>query len=332
VSGRRWLVVVLLPLILPPRTPTAMTQPPGLLFVSNELSHDVSVVNIATNTVIATIPVGGRARGIHLSPDGKRLYVAVSDDKPQLEGSADAIVAVDVASKKVIATYRIGSDPEQFAITPDGVRIYASNEDGGTATVIDLQKRKQIATLVVGIEPEGVAVSPDGRWVYVTSETSNSVSIIDAHANKVVANLLVDLRPRAAAFTPDRGGRRHGHGHRHKDTRYHHDDPDRSRRRKTGWRRRRAGRKARLCRERPDGYPLSDRREVVQDAGECASRKTAVGRGDHRRRPLRLYGKRIVERCVGDRYVDQPCCRDDQGRGPPVGRCRLVERGCRVEG
>src|SRR5438045_8083688 len=98
-----------MPLILPPGAPAARSPAAGLLFVSNELSHDVSVVNIATNTVVATIPVGGRARGIHVSPDGKSLYVAVSDDKPQLEGTADAIASLDVASRKVVATYRIGS-------------------------------------------------------------------------------------------------------------------------------------------------------------------------------------------------------------------------------
>src|SRR4029079_265736 len=132
------------------------------------------------------------ARGIQVSPDRKHVYVAVSDDKPQTVGTADAIAVIDIASRKVIATYRVGSDPEQFAVTPDGTRLYASNEDGGTATALDLRTGKQLATFVVGIEPEGVAVSPDGRRVYVTSETSNSVSVIDAKSNAVVANLLVD--------------------------------------------------------------------------------------------------------------------------------------------
>ena len=104
----------------------------SLLFVSNELSHDISVVITTTNSVVATIPLTGRARGIHVSPDGKRVYVAISDDKPQTAGSADAIAVVDIATRKVVATHRVGSDPEQFAVTPDGGRLYASNEDGGT--------------------------------------------------------------------------------------------------------------------------------------------------------------------------------------------------------
>lgn len=46
--------------------------------VSNELSDDVTVIDGATQKVAATIPVGKRSRGIHPSPDGRYLYVALS--------------------------------------------------------------------------------------------------------------------------------------------------------------------------------------------------------------------------------------------------------------
>ncbi|HEV8217164.1 MAG TPA: hypothetical protein VGP95_15055, partial [Gemmatimonadaceae bacterium] len=56
---------------------TSMTRQPSshdVVFVSNEASHDVSVIDATTNKVVATIPVGARARGIHVSPDGRRVY------------------------------------------------------------------------------------------------------------------------------------------------------------------------------------------------------------------------------------------------------------------
>jgi len=43
--------------LLTPATRQPIAQ--RTLFVSNEVSHDVSVVDAATNKVIATIPVGG---------------------------------------------------------------------------------------------------------------------------------------------------------------------------------------------------------------------------------------------------------------------------------
>jgi YVTN family beta-propeller protein len=42
------------------------------VFVSNERSGDVSVIDGATDAVVATFKVGKRPRGIHATPDGAR--------------------------------------------------------------------------------------------------------------------------------------------------------------------------------------------------------------------------------------------------------------------
>ena len=43
------------------------------VFVTNEKSGDVTVINGADNKVITTIPVGKRPRGLRISPDSKTL-------------------------------------------------------------------------------------------------------------------------------------------------------------------------------------------------------------------------------------------------------------------
>ena len=175
----------------------------GLLFVSNEASRDVTVVRLADLKVIATIPTGERPRGIQVSPDQRRVYVALSDSIPTVRSAGDAIGVIDVATRRLVARYPAGTDPEQFVVTPDGAKIYAANEDAGTASAINVRTGRVSETMAVGIEPEGVAVSPDGRWIYVTAETSNTVSVIEAPTDRVVASFLVDVRPRAAAFAPN---------------------------------------------------------------------------------------------------------------------------------
>jgi PQQ-dependent catabolism-associated beta-propeller protein len=174
-----------------------------LVLVTNEESRDVTVIDLGTRSVLATIPVQYRPRGVQVSPDGRWAYVATSDDTPDHASDADAIVSIDLRDGTIVSRHRAGSDPEQFAITPDGALLVASNEDAGTATITDLVSGLPVATLTVGIEPEGVAVSPDGRWIYVTAETSNTVSVIDVAKRDVVANFLVEERPRAAVFAPD---------------------------------------------------------------------------------------------------------------------------------
>lgn len=188
------------------QAPVAASRSSNLAYVSNEVSRDISIVDLDALRVVGTVPVEHRPRGIQLAPGGRRVLVALSDDRPHTQTAGDAIVEIDVVTRRIVARHNAGGDPEQFGITPDGARLYAANEDAGTASGMELRTGKVLATLVVGIEPEGVAVSPDGRWVYVTAETSNSVSVIDVKTNRVVANLLVDVRPRAVAFSPD--GRR----------------------------------------------------------------------------------------------------------------------------
>ena len=166
-----------------------------LVYVSNERSNSVTVIDAAADKVVATIPVGNRPRGIGVSPDGRTIYVALGHD--------NVIAVVDAASRAVKARFAAGTDPEAFAVSPDGARLYVSNEDANTASVIDTKTGKVLATIPVGTEPEGVAVSPDGRLVYVTAETTHTISVIDTSALKTVATILVGSRPRESAFTPD---------------------------------------------------------------------------------------------------------------------------------
>ena len=50
----------------------AAQSPSYLVFVSNERSGDVTVIDGATDEVVGTLPVGKRPRGIHATPDGRR--------------------------------------------------------------------------------------------------------------------------------------------------------------------------------------------------------------------------------------------------------------------
>lgn len=189
--------------------------PTARAYVSNEDGHTVSVLDTRSNANLATIQVGKRPRGLKLSRDGSRLFVAVSglpkcppsvpdEECAKLERDlkADGIAVVDTALRKVIKVLAAGSDPEQFAIGADGKRLFVSNEDSGTLSVVDIDAGKVIGRVKVGLEPEGVAVTPNGRWVLVTNESDSSVSIVDTSTFEVVQHVSVGKRPRDMAFAP----------------------------------------------------------------------------------------------------------------------------------
>lgn len=198
-----------------PKAPDAEGKSaPYRVYVTNERSGDLTVIDPTTHEVVATIPLGKRPRGVHASPDRKTIYVALSGSPiggpnvdegklPPPDKKADGIGVVDLVAGKLLKMIPAGSDPEEFDLSLDGSLLYGSNEDVGGATVVDIAAGKVLETLKVGDEPEGVTTSPDGKYVYVTSEEDGSISVIDTAARKVVREFEVGHRPRDTAFLPD---------------------------------------------------------------------------------------------------------------------------------
>ena len=195
-----------------PRAPTI--QGPYGVYVTNEVSGDLSVIDPATHQTVATLPLGKRPRGIRVAADGTQLYIALSGSPisppgtdesklPPPDRAADGIGVVQVNNLTLTTILRGPQDPEQTSVSRDGTRLYIANEDKATASVLEIASGKTVAEFEVGGEPEGVTTSPDGRYVYVTSEEDNQVSVIDTAANRVIKQFRVGPRPRDSAFLPD---------------------------------------------------------------------------------------------------------------------------------
>src|SRR5216110_561004 len=183
------------------------------VYVSNERSGDISVIDGATDSVVATFKVGKRPRGIHAAPDGKRLFVTLSgspriapgldENRAPADKTADGLGVIDPVERKLIDRWHIGSDPEQFAISKDGKFAFIANEDDASASVIDLGSGQSRGKVKVSEEPEGVGVNPANGEVYVTCEEKGEVFAIDPDAQRVIAKIDTGGRPRSVAFLPD---------------------------------------------------------------------------------------------------------------------------------
>lgn len=184
------------------------------VYVSDEDGGSVIVINTSSDSVIARIPVGKRPRGLRISPDGTRLFVALSglpkagpgaDESklPPADPSADGIGIVDLASLKLLRMIPGGKDPELLDVTSDGKRLWVSNEDAAEASLIDIEAGQVVRRVPVGKEPEGVGIHPGGKVVYVTNEADNSVSVLDIESGASVAQVATGGRPRSVVFTAD---------------------------------------------------------------------------------------------------------------------------------
>ncbi|MFD8738261.1 YncE family protein [Streptomyces sp. NPDC059618] len=89
-------LVVVAGLALPMVAPqAAQAVPPGTYaYVTNFNANTVSVINTATDTVVATVPVGLEPLGVAVSPNGTRAYVTNRAD--------DTVSVINTATDTVV--------------------------------------------------------------------------------------------------------------------------------------------------------------------------------------------------------------------------------------
>ena len=116
------LAYALLPLLV--ATAPCAAKDTGLIFVSNEKSNNIIVLDPKTHAVVKDIRTSRRPRDMHFDAAHQKLYVACGDD--------DVIDIIDVAKLAVVGKLATGSSPETFAIDEDKRRIYVANEEASS--------------------------------------------------------------------------------------------------------------------------------------------------------------------------------------------------------
>ena len=180
---------------------------PGFAYVANAASNTVSVISLATNAIVATIPVGQYPTGVAVSKDNSRVYVSNS--------SSSNISVINTATNTVIQTITAGINPTGIAVSPDGTRLYVTydypNVNG--ILVISTATAQTIATITYGAWPagydQGLVVSPDGSKVYVANHPSGNVNdvgdvyVINTATNAVTAQISLNEVPFGLTISPD---------------------------------------------------------------------------------------------------------------------------------
>src|SRR5438874_470418 len=184
VSVLRWLASLVLVVVTASEAHAELR-----IFVTNERSDDVTVIAADSGTVLKTIAVGKRPRGVVASADGKRVYVANSN--------SDALSVIDAAALTVTATMPAGRDPEGLTFNRDGTLLFVVNENDSAVTIIDVASGRVLdstpldvlATIPVGPRAWWTALTPDGSRLYVTVGRAGDVAVIDTAAARVTSRI-----------------------------------------------------------------------------------------------------------------------------------------------
>ncbi len=111
--------------------PVAVRQrTPDEVWVVNHLSDNVSIVNLATGNVRATLPVGDEPTDVVFAGDDGRAFVCVSQEDAVKIYEPDDLLAPPV----VVPIF--GSDPRALATNKEKTEVYVAIFEGGNRTSI----------------------------------------------------------------------------------------------------------------------------------------------------------------------------------------------------
>ena len=170
-----------------------------MAYITNGLSETVSVIDTASNIVVATVHVGSGPIGVAVNPGGTRVYVA--------NLTSNSLSVIDTATNTVSTSVALSGSPLGVAVNPSGTRVYVTTVFSNNVSVIDTGTNTVVATVPTGTTPGGIAVNPSGTRVYVAiagtlNNPGSTVMVIDTATNTTIGNVPVGVAPQAVAVNP----------------------------------------------------------------------------------------------------------------------------------
>jgi YVTN family beta-propeller protein len=133
------------------------------LYVTNQFSGYVSVVDVATNAQVGTISIpSGSLFRVAVAPDGSTLWVTTN---------VGIAYVVDLGTAEVIDSVAVGAVPNGIAFHPTDPIVYVSDAAGGGVREISTTTNLVLRTFAVGGIPQDIAVSADGSELYIANES-----------------------------------------------------------------------------------------------------------------------------------------------------------------
>jgi YVTN family beta-propeller protein len=120
------------------------------LWTANAQDGTISMIDLASKTVTATLPANVRgANRLKFTPDGKLALVSM------LGGGS--LTVLDVATRAVVKRVDIGHGAAGILMQPDGARAYVACGPDNYVAVVDLKTLEVVGHIDAGGEPDGLA-------------------------------------------------------------------------------------------------------------------------------------------------------------------------------
>ena len=165
------------------------------VYLGEQFSNTISVVDPASNTALGVIRLGDPqpanlsplyrgqllVHGLGFSPDHRTL-VAVSI-------ASNSVSFIDTATNAVKHITYLGRSPHEAFFTPDGREVWVSVRGEDYVAVLDAKRYNEIARIRVPNGPGMVVFSPDGRYGYVCSSFTPQTLVFEVRTRRVAGRV-----------------------------------------------------------------------------------------------------------------------------------------------
>ncbi len=163
-----------------------------ILYVTNSLQDNISVIDLGTLQLTGTIKVGKRVHGVCAPADGQRIFVTTEMDQ--------MFKVVDTATGEILSSITLSGHPNQCASTPDGHYVVVPIRNGESADIIDTKLGKIVKVLPVK-EPHNGYNTGRNDVLWVSSMGEHSINRIDLKTLEYADKIPVAGIPRPYAVT-----------------------------------------------------------------------------------------------------------------------------------
>jgi DNA-binding beta-propeller fold protein YncE len=166
------------PVHVGPTPPHVVINPAGTrAYATLQTGRAIAIVDVASNSLLARVPLASDGFNLALAPNGNRVYVTTA---------AGTLYVVDAVSYTVLDTLHVGAAANGLAFSPDQCTLYVTSRDAGTVTAVSTSSHEITRTYYVGGMPQRLAVAPDGSELYVANELTG-LNVVDVESGAVTS-------------------------------------------------------------------------------------------------------------------------------------------------
>jgi DNA-binding beta-propeller fold protein YncE len=161
-------------------------------YVTDDVRGTLTTIHLSDMKVASTVWVGPGAHHLTISPDERRVWVALSETAQTVTLLSTVIRmslppstrAIDPGHPHVIGHFTPGFAVHDLSFSPDGRRVWISSAGGPDVAVFDARNHHLLFWVPVGAPPQHLVFQ--GRYAYMTSGYGRLIEKVDDSTGHVI--------------------------------------------------------------------------------------------------------------------------------------------------